>query len=186
MTDGPLRLRQVSTTDLTVAELAAIRTLMDVAFDMGEEDERFTDEDWVHALGGMHVVLDRAGLLVAHASVVERPIEIDGHVLRAGYVEAVATEPAQQGAGYGTFVMEAATEVIRASFELGMLGTGAHHFYERLGWETWTGQAFVRTTAGLARTPDEEGYLLVLRTRTSPEFDLASSISCDWRPGDVW
>ena len=183
--DG-LRLRRLRTTDLTVVDLAAIRDLMDVAFDSDDEEERFTDEDWEHSVGGTHVVLDRNGVLVAHASVVERPIEIDGRRFRTGYMEAVATAPAQQGRGHGTTVVTAATELIRAAFELGVLGTGAHHFYERLGWETWTGQAFVRTPEGLTRTPDEEGFLLVLRTPTSPGFDLSGSISCDWRPGDVW
>ena len=65
-------------------------------------------------------------------------------------MEAVATEPALQGQGYGTTVVEAVTALIRESFELGALGTGVHHFYERLGWETWTGTAFVRTAEGLA------------------------------------
>ena len=71
-------------------------------------------------------------------------------------------------------------------FELGVLGTGRHAFYERLGWMTWRGQAFVRTPDGPRRTPDEEGFILVLRTPRTPPLDLDGSISCDWRPGDVW
>jgi aminoglycoside 2'-N-acetyltransferase I len=67
-----------------------------------------------------------------------------------------------------------------------MLGTGRHHFYERLGWVVWAGPAFVRATDGLRRTPDEEGDLLVLRTATTPVIDDHAPISCDWRPGDVW
>jgi aminoglycoside 2'-N-acetyltransferase I len=82
--------------------------------------------------------------------------------------------------------MRAATEHIRETFELGALGTGAHRFYERLGWQTWRGPAYLRTSEGLQRTPDEEGYILVLRTPSSPPFDLAEPISCEWRPGDVW
>jgi aminoglycoside 2'-N-acetyltransferase I len=58
--------------------------------------------------------------------------------------------------------------------------------YERLGWLTWAGPAFVRTSDGPLRTPDDEGYILVLRTPTSPVFDLTEPISCDWRPGDAW
>ena len=67
-----------------------------------------------------------------------------------------------------------------------MLGTGEQHFYERLGWRTWRGPAFVRTPDGARRTPDEEGFILVLETVTSPPLDLDAPISCDWRPGDVW
>jgi aminoglycoside 2'-N-acetyltransferase I len=75
---------------------------------------------------------------------------------------------------------------IRGRFELGALGTGRHSFYGRLGWLTWRGPSWVRTTAGLARTPAEDGYILVLPTPALPELDLTASIACDWRPGDVW
>lgn len=75
---------------------------------------------------------------------------------------------------------------ITERFELGALGTGSHGFYERLGWATWRGPAFVRTAEGERRTPDEEGYIMVLRTPSTPTLDLAARISCDWRPGDVW
>jgi aminoglycoside 2'-N-acetyltransferase I len=178
------RLRRLPTTGLAPAELHAIRVLMDVAFGTGEE--AFGDDDWEHALGGLHVVLDLDGEIVSHASVVERVIEISGRPLRTGYVEAVATVPDRHGRGHGSVVMEAATEHIRATFELGALGTGRHAFYERLGWETWRGPAFVRSPEGLQRTAEDEGYILVLRTPTSPPFDRTEPISCDWRPGDVW
>jgi aminoglycoside 2'-N-acetyltransferase I len=180
----PLRLRSLPTDALTTDELRAIRALMDTAFGTG--DEAFADEDWEHALGGLHVVLDLDGEVVSHASVVERALEIGGRPFRTGYVEAVATDPGRQDQGYGTRVMTAATEHVRATFELGALGTGRHTFYERLGWQTWQGPAFVRTSDGERRTPDEEGYILVLRTPSSPPFDLAERISCDWRTGDVW
>ena len=157
---------------------------MDAAFGTGEE--AFADDDWAHALGGQHFVLDVDGEIVSHASVVERALEIGGRPLRTGYVEAVATNPGAQGRGHGSVVMVAVTEHIRATFELGALGTGRHAFYERLGWETWRGPASVRTPEGERRTPDDEGYILVLRTPASPPFDLDERISCDWRPGDVW
>ena len=157
---------------------------MDAAFGTGEE--AFADDDWAHALGGQHFVLDEDGEILSHASVVERVLEIGGRPLRTGYVEAVATDPGAQGRGHGSAVMAAATEHIRATQELGALGTGRHAFYERLGWETWRGHASVRTPDGERRTPDDEGYILVLRTPDSPAFDLDDPISCDWRPGDVW
>ena len=178
------RLRGLPTDALTPSELRAIRALMDSAFGTGEE--AFADDDWAHALGGQHFILDVGGLIVSHASVVRRALEIGGRPSRTGYVEAVATAPDLQGRGHGSLVMEAATEHIRSTFELGALGTGRHAFYERLGWQTWQGPAFVRLAHGEQRTPEEEGYILVLRTAASPPFDLAEPISCDWRPGDVW
>jgi aminoglycoside 2'-N-acetyltransferase I len=82
--------------------------------------------------------------------------------------------------------LEAVTAHVRTAFDLGALGTGRHAFYHRLGWQTWQGPAFVRSPDGEQRKPDEEGYILVLRTPTSPPFDLTEKISCDWRAGDVW
>lgn len=181
----PVRLRELPTESLAEPELIAIRALMDAAFGMDEEGG-FADEDWAHALGGRHFVLDIGGQVVSHASVVERVLEIGGRPIRTGYVEAVATAPALEGRGHGSAVMSAVNEHIRATYELGALGTGRHAFYERLGWETWRGQAFVRTPEGPVGTPNEEGFILVLRTPLSPPISLAESISCDWRAGDVW
>jgi aminoglycoside 2'-N-acetyltransferase I len=69
---------------------------------------------------------------------------------------------------------------------MGALGTGAHHFYERLGWRTWRGPTSVRTVTGERRTPDEDGFVMILTTPTSPALDLDLPLSCEWRPGDVW
>ncbi len=182
---GPGRLRRLATGDLGAAEIVAIRELLVAAFGT-DDDERFTDDDWDHSIGGVHFVLDVAGEIVTHASVVEREIQIAGHPLRTGYVEAVATAPAHQGAGFGRTVMRDVTTYIRDHFELGALGTGSHGFYERLGWQTWAGPTFVRTAAGPRRTHAEDGYILVLPTSTSPPLDTAAPISCEWRPGDVW
>ncbi len=181
---GRDRLRRVSTHELRAAEIRAIRELLWAAFPPG--DEGFTEEDWQHALGGLHFVLDCDGTVLAHASVVERELHIDGRPVHAGYVEAVATHPAQRGRGLGTRVMRDVTSYVRERFELGALGTGSHHFYERLGWVRWRGPASVRTDAGMHRTPGEDGYILILPTPSSPPLDLTAPISCGWRPGDVW
>jgi aminoglycoside 2'-N-acetyltransferase I len=179
-----IRLRRLPTRRLTEQELGEIRALMARAFGTGED--AFAQEDWEHALGGTHFVVEVDGQIVSHASVVPRTIEIDGRPLRTGYVEAVATLPGRQGEGHGSVVMAAATEHIRKRYELGALGTGRHSFYERLGWETWQGPASVLAPTGRRRTPDEEGYILVLRTPGSPPLELTGSIACDWRSGDVW
>ncbi len=184
MTNGSRRVRRVPTDELTTAEVSALRALLWAAFPPGEEG--FTEEDWQHALGGMHFLLDDDGAIVAHASVVERELHVAGRPLRTGYVEAVATTPAAQGRGLGTIVMRDVTAYVRDEYELGALGTGVHRFYERLGWETWRGPSAVRTVEGLVRTPDDDSYIMVLRTRTSPALDPVSPISCEWRPGDVW
>lgn len=178
-------LRRLATADLTLGDISAIRILMDVAFG-DEEDERFTEDDWQHALGGRHFVLDVEGEVVAHASVVPREIHVGGGPLRTGYVEAVATLPGRQRRGHGSLVMTAVNDWIVGRYELGALGTGRRSFYERLGWQVWRGPSSVRTPSGETRTPDDDGYILVLPTPASPSLDLEASISCEWRPGDVW
>jgi aminoglycoside 2'-N-acetyltransferase I len=178
------RLRRVPTGRLTGPEIRAIQELLVVAFPPG--DDAFTEDDWRHATGGLHFMLDLDGSVLAHASVVERELHAGGRPLRTGYVEAVATHPDLQGRGLGTMVMRDATAYIRERFELGALGTDSHHFYERLGWRTWRGPTFVRTATGTHRTPDEDGYILVLATPSSPGLDFAAPLSCDWRPGDAW
>jgi aminoglycoside 2'-N-acetyltransferase I len=131
-------------------------------------------------------VLELDGKILAHASVVERELHVGGRPVQAGYVEAVATDPDHQGRSLGTRVMRDVMSYIQERFELGALGTGSHHFYERLGWLTWRGPSSVRTDDGTQRTPDEDGYILVLPTPSSPHLDLTAPISCEWRPGDVW
>jgi aminoglycoside 2'-N-acetyltransferase I len=180
-----VRLRRVRTAELSATEVAAIRTMLEEAFGP-DEDERFTDDDWDHAIGGLHVIADIDGAILAHASVVGRTIRVAGRPLRTGYVEAVATARGHQGSGLGTRVMEDVGAYIRDTFELGALGTGVHGFYERLGWVTWRGPTSVLTADGESRTTEDDGSIMVLRTPTSPALDLSAPIQCEWRPGHVW
>ncbi|MGZ9160277.1 MAG: GNAT family N-acetyltransferase [Candidatus Limnocylindrales bacterium] len=182
-----IALRRGTSDSLLGPEIDAIRTMLVDAFaPMARDDGAFEDADWDHALGGIHVVLESDGEIVAHAAVVERTLEIAGRPVRTGYVEAVATRIGHHGLGHGSTVMTEVNTIIRAGFELGALGTGRFSFYERLGWERWRGPSSVRRPDGPVQTPAEDGYLLVLRTPTSPTLDLDAPISCDWRPGDVW
>ena len=183
--DAPVSIRSLPTDGLSPNEIEVIRAVLDAAF-WDDENERFTEEDWQHSIGGLHVVLELDGRIVSHASVVERELQVAGRPLRTGYVEAVATAPGFQGRGYGTRVLEVIGGAIDAGYELGALGTGEIGFYERLGWRVWQGPTSVRTAAGERRTPDEDGGIMVLLTRATPPIDLGAPISCEWRPGDVW
>jgi aminoglycoside 2'-N-acetyltransferase I len=154
---------------------------MDEAFGGG-----FDDTDWDHALGGWHVLVTDGGALVAHAAVVPRDLRVDGRPVDAGYVEAVATAPARQGEGLGTLAMREVDRLLREHHHLGVLSTGAHAFYGRLGWERWWGPTFVRHGDELVRTPEEDDGIMVLRFGPSRTMDLAAPISCEARSGDDW
>ena len=182
---GRVRLREARTDQLSAADLTALRALLDAAF-VSVDDPVFPESDWLHALGGVHFVAELDGRLVAHAAVVERELHAAMRPCRTGYVEAVATTPDLQGRGVGSVVMRSAGAHILERYELGALGTGEHAFYERLGWQTWRGPTYVRTTAGDERTIDEDGGIMVLLTPTTIDLDLTAPLSCDWRPGDVW
>jgi aminoglycoside 2'-N-acetyltransferase I len=177
-------IRRARTTELSTADLAGIRALLDAAF--APEDPVFPESDWLHALGGLHFLAVLDGRTVGHASVVERELHVAGRPMRTGYVEAVATSPQMQGRGVGTLVMRAANDHIRSTYELGALGTGEQGFYARLGWRAWQGPLFVRSPEGELRTPEEDGGIMVLTTPSTGQLDLSAPLSCDWRAGDVW
>lgn len=176
--------RKLASNELTPEQVAGLHELFDAAW--SDDPEAFTEEDWGHAFGGVHFILEEGGAIVSHASVVERELHTGGHHLATGYVEAVATLPGHQRKGHGSAIMGEVNEYLDQTFQLGALGTGRLNFYQRLGWVVWQGPTFVRTDAGLARTAEEDDQVLVRPTPTSPELDLSAPISCDWRPGDVW
>ena len=176
--------RLIETAQLTDDDRGAIRRLLDRAFD-GD----FSDDDWRHALGGWHAVIasEDAQAVVAHASVVERPIAVGARVFRAGFVEAVAVSPGRQRSGLGSAVMTAIARVIRAHFELGVLSSGEWGFYERLGWERWGGPSHVRRADGtVTRSPGDDDGVMVLRCGPSRDIESTASITCDERAGDSW
>jgi len=158
-----------------------VRTLLNAAF---EGD--FSDEDWGHAIGGVHVWLIGSGGLISHGSLVERTLVCSGQTLRVGYVEAVATVAAHRRNGHGATVMKHIGELIRERYALGALSTGTHAFYRTLGWERWRGPTFVDGPCGRERTPRDDGDIMILRTSRSPRLDIDGEIVCDWRLGDVW
>jgi aminoglycoside 2'-N-acetyltransferase I len=171
----------LATPDLDERSLAAIRSLLVAAFDGG-----FDEHDWAHTCGGWHIVIEDGGHLVAHAAVVARILDVDGTLLRTGYVEGVATAPDRQGSGLGTAVMQAAATVIERDFDLGALSTGEHTFYERLGWERWQGPTFATHGTERARTPDDDDGVMVRRFGPTAELPLDGEITCEGRPGDDW
>jgi aminoglycoside 2'-N-acetyltransferase I len=173
--------RTAHTADLEPATLDAARALLDDVF--GDE---MTDEDWEHALGGVHALAWEAGELVGHASVVQRRLLHRGRALRTGYVEGVAVRADRRRRGHGAALMGALERVIRGAYELGALGAtdeGAQLYTSR-GWVRWQGPTSVLAPTGLTRTKEEDGFIYVLPV--SAQLDTSEALTCDWRDGDVW
>jgi aminoglycoside 2'-N-acetyltransferase I len=161
--------------------LREIRRLLSGAF---EGD--FSQEDWEHTCGGWRVIALDDETVVSHAAVVPRTILVGTQPLRAGYVEGVATRTDRQREGLGSRVMYAVSRLLHSDFEIGVLSTGRHGFYESVGWERWLGPSFVRDGDRTVRTADEDDGIMVLRAAAGPELDLTAAITCDRRPGDDW
>lgn len=169
------------TAELDPLVLVKARELLDLVF-AGE----MTDADWEHAMGGIHAIAWRADLLVGHASVVQRRIVHDGQALRTGYVEGVGVHPEWQRQGAGGRMMEALERIIEAAYDIGALGATdeAASLYEHRGWVRWLGPTSAITSAGIRRTPDEDGCIYVLPNAST--LDIGGELTCDWRDGDVW
>jgi aminoglycoside 2'-N-acetyltransferase I len=169
------------TADLDDAALSAIRGLLDEAFD-GD----FSDQDWQHALGGVHALVHDEGRLVGHGSVVRRQLLHGGRRLRTGYVEAVAVAPDRRRQGIATAVMEALETVVRADHDLGALSASADGagLYAARGWLLWAGPTSVLTAEGTRRTPEDDGSVYVLPGPVP--LDPRGELTCDWREEDVW
>jgi aminoglycoside 2'-N-acetyltransferase I len=180
----PVRLRRLRTDELSLSELRDLRALFDEAW---RGDDAFDDDDWAHTIGGTHFVMEVDGTVRSHVSVVPRTLVTGDRNFLTGYVEAVATRESDRGLGYASELMRAATGFIDGRYELGALGTELFDFYARFGWERWRGPTSVRTDEGELATPEEDGFVMVHPTRTTPAgLDVDAPISCDWRPGDAW
>ena len=173
--------RTAHTADLDAATLGAARALLEAVFP-GE----LTEDDWEHALGGVHALAWEDGELVAHASVIQRRLLHGGRALRTGYVEGVGVHPGRRRRGHGAAVMAEVERVIRGAYDLGALGATdeAAAFYAARGWRPWEGRTSAMTPRGVVRTPEEDGAILVLPVAV--ELDLGGELTCDWRDGDLW
>ena len=168
------------TSELDAAALTAVRGLLDAVFDGLHED------DWDHALGGVHALVWERDEIVGHASVVQRRLLHRGRALRAGYIEAVAVRADRRRRGYGAAVMAALEGVIRGAYDVGALSAtddGAALYVAR-GWKQWQGPTSALTPEGVQRTEEEDGCVYVLPA--GAELDLSAELTCDWRDGDLW
>ncbi|MEV5612193.1 GNAT family N-acetyltransferase [Streptomyces sp. NPDC052225] len=175
-------LRTAHTADLTRAELAAARALLDDAFD-GD----FSDADWAHTLGGVHALVhDGAGDLLAHGSVAQRHAVHRGRTLRVGYVEAVAVRADARRTGLGGQVMGALERVIGAAYDLGALSASADgaKLYAARGWVRWAGPFAAYGPSGTVRLPGEEAPFL-FPVEAAHALDPALPLLFDWRDGDI-
>ncbi|WP_055526119.1 GNAT family N-acetyltransferase [Streptomyces graminilatus] len=175
-------LRTAHTSDLTPAELAAARGLMDAAF--GGD---FADEDWEHALGGIHALVHDGTGLLAHGAVVMRRALHRGRWLRVGYVEAVAVRADVRRRGFGGQVMGALERCVDGGYDFGALSASdeGSALYTARGWQLWPGRISALGPRGVVHLPEEEGGTFVRPAVPGALDPAADGLVFDWRDGDV-
>src|SRR5258705_10641013 len=105
-------LRILHTADLDTNTLTAIRALMDAAFGGVSEDT------YENVLGGIHALVIEDGVLIGHASVVQRRMLHRGLTLRTGYIEGVAVRADRRRRGHGDAMMAALERIVRSGYQL--------------------------------------------------------------------
>ena len=160
--------------------MAAIRSLMDAAFD------RVSDDTFDNTLGGVHALVLEDGELVGHGSVVQRRMLHAGRTLRTGYVEGVAVRADRRRQGHGAQLMEALERVVRSAYQLGALGASpaGSRLYASRGWQQWRGPSSAMTPDGIRPTPGAEEFIYVLPV--SVPVDVSGELTCDFRPASLW
>jgi aminoglycoside 2'-N-acetyltransferase I len=176
------RLRTAHTADVDADVLQAVRRLLVAAF-----PDHVREQDFQHTLGGIHALVWEGSSLIGHASVVQRALLYGERTLRTGYVEGVAVRADRRRRGHASRMMEAIERVIRGAYQLGALGASddGAPLYAARGWQRWQGPTFALTPTGRIRTAQEDGNIFVLPPR-SLRLELTSSLTCDWREGDLW
>jgi aminoglycoside 2'-N-acetyltransferase I len=146
----------------------------------------FTENDWEHALGGMHALICRHNAIIAHAAVVQRRLVYRGSALRCGYVEGVAVREDCRGQGLVRALLDGVEQVMRGAYQLGALSSSARarRLYAARGWLPWRGPTSVLAPTGPIRTPEDDGTIFVFPVGIS--LDTTADLMCDWRAGDVW
>ncbi|MEU6878189.1 GNAT family N-acetyltransferase [Streptomyces sp. NPDC046712] len=171
-----------ATHEIGAERLHAVRQMLDTVFD-GD----FADEDWDHALGGIHAWIEDERGIAAHGSVVMRRVLHNGRSHRVGYVEAVGVRADRRRQGLAGFVMAELERVIDGAYAFGALSAsdeGAALYLAR-GWEPWKGRIEVLGPEGIVRLPDEEGSTYLRPAGGRPLPDPAAALLFDWRDGDV-
>lgn len=170
--------------ELSQQDLVSAEALVRAAF-----GESFRPHDWLHGVGGVHVLVAEGDALLAHASVVTRTLRYGSEAFVTGYVEGVAVRAGQQGRGLGRLVMDHAEAIIRAQHQLGALNAveSAAPFYAGRGWEPWCGLTQADTPEGVVDTYDPADRIFVLPTvSTGHRLEESTPLICDWRVGDLW
>ncbi len=134
---------------------------------------------------GLHIIAYLDEQIVSHAVVTTRWLQPERRpILRAAYVDSVATLPAYQRRGYGRAVMSELTANI-STYDVACLKTDRMDFFERLGWQRWRGPRAGRAGHELIPTPEPQN-IMILRLAKTPPLDLDRRLTIEAQAGRIW
>ena len=122
-----------------LSEMKALRALLNEVFiternsdgDLFEFAPLLYSEENVENLR----VVRKGKRIVGHAGILPRPIRWRGQTFAAGLIGGVCAREELRGHGIGTLAMKSAEERMEElGLDFGVLWTGSHGFYQRLGW----------------------------------------------------
>ncbi len=164
---------------LLEADKAEILALCSLAYEEDAAPWLTTLVDPVHVIGRIE------GRIISHAAWVERRLEpANLGVLRAAYIEAVATLPKAQGRGHSAKILIALSQLL-GEFDIAALSPSDATFYARLGWELWKGELSVQLSSGPVASPGEAVMILRL-PKTPMALDITAPLAIDGRDGESW
>ncbi|MGI5819097.1 MAG: GNAT family N-acetyltransferase [Armatimonadota bacterium] len=155
----------------TVRKLPKLRALLNEVFiternadgDLFELTPLLYNED---NLANLRIVRD-GKKVVGHAGVLPRRLRWRGQTFEVGLIGGVCARQELRGAGIGTLAMQdAAGRMAELGLDFGVLWTGSHGFYERLGWRV-AGGITIMGIQEAAEEPIEIGYE-IMRLSESP------------------
>ncbi|MBC7750728.1 MAG: GNAT family N-acetyltransferase [Candidatus Saccharibacteria bacterium] len=189
--DQEIEIKIVPATKLTRVDKKAIQALCTRAY--GEDV--WCDYEYLNT--AFHIVGFDAEKIVSHALWVDRSLSVNGAApLLTAYVEYVATEPCLQGQGLASQLLRFLIAVIQDTvllnaerdddvhYQLAALAPADSSFYQRLGWELWQGELFVRENGQQIATPDDN--VMIYRLASTPKISVQDTLSAEWREGELW
>ncbi|MFC9339497.1 GNAT family N-acetyltransferase [Streptomyces sp. NPDC057021] len=177
-----MTVRTAPTHELGADRLRSVRAMLDTAF--GGD---FSEDDWDHALGGVHAWIEDEDGIAAHGAVVMRRAFHRGRSYRVGYVEGVAVRAGLRRRGLGGAVMAELERVVDGAYAFGALGASDEGaaLYRARGWQVWEGRLEAVGPEGIVHLAEEEGHVLLRPAAGRALPDPAAALAFDWRDGDV-
>nr|ELR5114236.1 GNAT family N-acetyltransferase [Providencia stuartii]ELR5115371.1 GNAT family N-acetyltransferase [Providencia stuartii] len=176
-----IKYRFLHTSQLTPSEKEMLFSLLVEGF-----DNDFSDDDFQHTLGGMHVIAYDQQKMIGHVAIIQRYMAMNNEPISVGYVEAMVVEQTYRRQGIGTHLMQHTNEIISSCYQLGLLSASeeGQQLYSSVGWKVWKGSLFELKQRQYMRSIEEEGG--VMGWSANESIDFTASLYCDFRGGDQW